>query len=182
MMNLTNQLLIATPDMPDERFHKAVILICEHNEHGALGININMPSEVSFPEILDSLSIEHEGSVEEPMIYEGGPVNTQCGFILHDAAAEFASSISIAPGLSMTTSKDIIEAIAAKQLDGRWMMALGCATWHEGQLEEEIAENSWLTCQASQELIFSDESDKWPTALDIIGIKAHQLSSDIGHA
>jgi putative transcriptional regulator len=181
-MNLTNQLLIATPDMPDERFQKAVILICEHNEHGALGININMPSEVTFPEILDSLSIEHEDIVTDPMIYEGGPVNTQCGFILHDADAAFASSILIAPDLSLTTSKDIIEAIAANQLDGRWMMALGCATWHEGQLEEEIAENSWLTCAASQELIFSDQADKWPIALDIIGIKAHQLSSDIGHA
>ena len=64
----------------------------------------------------------------------------------------------------------------------RRMMALGCATWHEGQLEEEIADNSWLTCTASEELIFSAESDKWQTALDIIGIKAHQLSSDIGHA
>jgi putative transcriptional regulator len=181
-MNLTNHLLIATPDMPDERFFKAVILVCEHNEHGALGININMPSEVTFEEILDSLSIEHQQITDAPLIHEGGPVNTQCGFILHENPDDFASSITIAPHLSLTTSKDIIEAIAANQLNERWMMALGCATWSEGQLEQEIADNSWLTCPADPKLVFSPATDKWQTALDIIGVKAHQLSSDIGHA
>jgi len=181
-MNLTNQLLIATPDMQDERFFKAVILICEHNEHGALGININMPSDVSFAEILESLSIEQTQVNDDALIFEGGPVNTQCGFILHDSPEDFASSVRITPGLSLTTSKDIIEAIAAHQLTAKWMMALGCATWDAGQLEQEIADNSWLTCPSDKNLIFSDEQDKWQTALDIIGIKAHQLSSDIGHA
>lgn len=182
-MNLTNQLLIANPDMPDERFEKAVILICEHNENGALGINLNHPSEVTFEEILQSLEIKNNCDTDNALIYEGGPVNTQCGFILHQDHDIFESSIKISEEASLTTSKDIIAAIANNQLNSEWLMALGCATWHENQLEQEMADNAWLTCPADVSLIFDrSHSDKWSQALDIIGIKPHQLSGDLGHA
>ncbi len=184
-MNLTNQLLIATPDMADERFFKAVILICEHNEHGALGINLNMPSDITFDEILESLSIPSENTNNEAIIYEGGPVSTQCGFILHQNLHDYDSSIQISKNISLTTSKDIIKAIATDTMDGEWLMALGCATWHEGQLEQEIADNAWLTCVSDDRLIFNSQQEpqnKWEQALNIIGIKPHQLSGDIGHA
>lgn len=184
-MNLTNQLLIATPDMHDERFLKAVILVCEHNEHGALGINVNMPSDVTFEEILESLSIQENTNHNEPVIFEGGPVNTQCGFILHQNHNEFDSSIKISEQIALTTSKDIIKAIANNQLDGSWLMALGCATWTEGQLEQEVADNAWITCACDDRLVFNnalEKNSKWEQALDIIGIKPHQLSGDIGHA
>ncbi|TDR19530.1 YqgE/AlgH family protein [Marinicella litoralis] len=184
-MNLTNQLLIATPEMADERFFKAVILICEHNEHGALGININMPSDITFEEILESLAIPMNSHKAESIIYEGGPVNTQCGFILHQNLYDYDSSIQIAKNISLTTSKDIIKAIAQDTMNGDWLMALGCATWHEGQLEQEIADNAWLTCASDEKLIFKntlEKHDKWEQALDIIGVKPHQLSGDIGHA
>ena len=129
-MNLTNQLLIATPDMQDERFHRAVILICEHNEHGALGININLPSDVEFNDILDSLQINNNTSFEpEQLVYEGGPVNSQCGFILHQsdkpAELEFESSIQVSDSINLTTSKDIIRDIANNQFKQNWLMALG---------------------------------------------------------
>jgi len=181
-MNLTNQLLVATPDMQDSRFAQAVILICEHNEHGALGININVPSEVTFDEILKSLEID---AAEKPLphaIYEGGPVNTQCGFILHQSEPIFDSTIQIAKEIHLTTSKDIIKAIAANQVDGKWLMALGCATWDSGQLEQEIAEHDWLITPSQNDLVFDHEHNKWHMALALMGIKPHQLSGDIGHA
>lgn len=181
-MQLTNQLLIATPDMSDPRFSKAVILICEHNEYGALGLNLNMPSEVSFSEILDSLQItDHHSNLSE-LIYEGGPVNTQCGFILHQSKAAFDSSISVSDSISLTTSKDIIQAIANNDFTENWMMALGCATWEAGQLEQEIADNAWLLSDSEDHLVFSHQQDKWQQALALLGIAAHQLSGDIGHA
>ncbi|MCB1582364.1 MAG: YqgE/AlgH family protein [Xanthomonadales bacterium] len=182
-MNLTNQLLIANPDMPDERFVKAVILICEHNENGALGIDINHPSDVTINEIFQSLEISALAIGDQHKVYEGGPVNTQCGFILHQHHDVFDSSIRISKEISLTTSKDIIQAIADNQLNSRWLLALGCATWHEGQLEQEMADNAWLTCPADDALVFTATGeDKWTQALNIIGIKPHQLSGDLGHA
>lgn len=186
-MNLTNQLLIATPDMQDERFHRAVILICEHNEHGALGININLPSDIEFNEILESLQIDLSNLFEpEQSVYEGGPVNTQCGFILHQsekpAELEFESSIQVSDTINLTTSKDIIRAIANNQFQQSWLMALGCATWDAGQLEQEVADHAWLIATANDDLIFDHQTDCWDQALALIGVQAHQLSSDIGHA
>lgn len=186
-MNLTNQLLIATPDMQDDRFQRAVILICEHNEHGALGININMPSEVQFNDILESLQINEPTLFEpEQFVYEGGPVNTQCGFILHQsdkpAELEFESSIQVSDTINLTTSKDIIRAIANNELDQMWLMALGCSTWEAGQLEQEVAQHAWLITAAKDQLIFDHLADRWDSALELMGVQAHQLSGDIGHA
>ena len=181
-MNLIYQFLIATPDMGDERFKNAVILICDHNEDGAMGININQPSEVSFEEILDSLEIENHNSSRFPMVHEGGPVNTECGFILHNNNKTYTSSIQVHKQLNLTTSKDIIRAIGNQEISHDWLLALGCATWSAGQLEQEIADNVWLTCPVDEELIFKQSDDKWSSALNILGIQAHQLTGDIGHA
>lgn len=186
-MNLTNQLLIATPEMQDERFHRAVILICEHNEHGALGININLPSDVQFNEILESLQINEPTLFEpEQFVYEGGPVNTQCGFILHQsdkpAELEFESSIQVSDTINLTTSKDIIRSIANNEFKDNWLMALGCATWDAGQLEQEVADHAWLIVNSQDHLIFDHLADRWDLALEIIGVQAHQLTGDIGHA
>ena len=186
-MNLTNHLLIATPDMQDERFHHAVILICEHNEQGALGININLPSDVQFNEILDILQISENPTFEAAhTVYEVGPVNTQCCFILHQsdkpAELDFESSIQVSDSINLTTSKDIIRAIANNQFKQKWLMALGCATWDAGQLEQEVANHDWLVVAAKDDLVFDHTNDRWNQALALIGVQAHQLSSDIGHA
>ena len=186
-MNLTNQFLIATPDMQDERFHRAVILICEHNEHGALGININQPSDVQFDEILESLQIDEDSLFKpEQLVYEGGPVNTQCGFILHQsdkpAELEFESSIQVSNTINLSTSKDIIRAIANNQFKQNWLMSLGCSTWDAGQLEQEVADHAWLIAASKDDLVFNHSNDRWDQALGLIGIQAHQLSADIGHA
>lgn len=181
-MNLINQLLIATPDMEDDRFKKAVILVCDHGENGAMGININHPSEVAFEEVLTSLKIDNNNPSDFPQVQEGGPVNTECGFILHNSGLVFESSIRISSQLRLTTSKDIIQAIANQELPNEWLLALGCATWHQGQLEQEIADNAWLLCPANEHIVFDRSQDKWQDALGLLGIQAHQISSDIGHA
>ena len=186
-MNLTNQLLIATPDMQDDRFYRAVIVICEHNEHGALGININLPSDIQFDQILESLQInENTFYLPDQPVYEGGPVNTQCGFILHQTKKstelEFESSIQVSDSINLTTSKDIIRSIANNHFNLNWLMALGCATWDAGQLEQEVADHAWLITAANNDLIFNHQADRWNKALALIGVQAHQLSGDIGHA
>lgn len=181
-MNLTNQLLIAQPGMPDERFTQAVILICEHNEHGAMGIRINQPSDIDFAEILLGLDLDDGGLVHNQPVYEGGPVNAECGFILHRGNSQFDSSITITPSLALTTSKDIIQAIAKDNLKGEWLMALGCATWDAGQLEQEIAANDWLSGPVDENLLFDLSEDKWSQALGLLGIKPHQLVDIGGHA
>jgi len=181
-MNLTNQLLIAQPGMPDERFSQAVILICEHNEHGAMGINVNALSELDFDEILAGLDIDNKGLSKNQMIYEGGPVNAECGFILHRGEQSFDSSLQLSPSLALTTSKDIILAIANDNLKGEWLMALGCATWDAGQLEQEIADNDWLWGPVDESMLFHQTRDKWSKALALLGIKPHQLTDTLGHA
>lgn len=181
-MNLTNQLLIAQPGMLDERFSQAVILICEHNEYGAMGINVNALSEIDFNEILAGLDIENKGLSQNQIIYEGGPVNAECGFILHRGEQSYDSSLQLSPSLALTTSKDIILAIANDNLKGEWLMALGCATWDAGQLEQEIADNDWLSGPVDEAMLFHQVSDKWSKALGLLGIKPHQLTDSFGHA
>ncbi len=181
-MNLTNQLLIATPEMQDERFKRAVVLICEHNEHGALGINLNDPSTVTFSDVLANLDITETTDSLGQAVYEGGPVNTQCGFILHQSTLAFESTLQVAENLRLTTSKDILEAIAHNLITENWLLALGCATWDAEQLEGEVANHDWLLTPASNTLVFSHDSDRWDLALSQMGIKPHQLSGDIGHA
>jgi len=181
-MNLTNQFLIAQPNMPDERFTEAVILICEHNEHGAMGIRVNQLSEIDFEEVLAGLDIKANQDVNNQPIFDGGPVNAECGFILHRGEKQFDSSLQLTPSLALTTSKDIIQAIAQNNLKGEWLMTLGCATWDAGQLEQEIADNDWLSGPVDENLVFDLSEDKWSQALGLLGIKPHQLVDTGGHA
>ncbi|MCX7544254.1 YqgE/AlgH family protein [Marinicella gelatinilytica] len=181
-MNLTNQFLIAQPGMPDERFTEAVILICEHNEHGAMGIRVNQLSDIDFEEVLEGLDIEAADGVNNQPIFSGGPVNAECGFILHRGKQNYDSSLQLTPSLALTTSKDIILAIAKNNLKGEWFMTLGCATWEAGQLEQEIADNDWLSGPVDENLVFDLSEDKWSQALALLGIKPHQLVDIDGHA
>lgn len=180
-MNLSNHFLIATPDMLDPRFQKAVILVCEHNQNGALGINLNNPSKVQFNEILKGLKLPLIENQQPTGVFEGGPVNSDSGFILYDGPQCYDNTLLVNPEIKLGTSKQIIQAIAEQELDGNWLLALGCATWEQGQLEREIAENAWLSCPSTPDLVFRS-GDKWPLALNLLGIEAHQLSGDYGHS
>ncbi len=181
-MNLSNQFLIALPDMADPRFKQSVILICEHNQDGAMGLVVNAASDIRFDEVLKNLKMHSDHPIANK-VHEGGPVHPECGFVLHRSDKAYQSSLQIGEDLKVTTSTDIIEDIAEGSFESPWLFCLGCAGWDSNQLEEEIQHNAWLTHRADSDIIFSqaDES-KWQQALALLGVEAHQLSSDFGHA
>ena len=181
-MNFNNQLLIALPDMQDNRFKQAVILVCEHNSDGAMGLVINQPIEG-----IDTNQVFSELGLSQPhdnlQILEGGPVNKSSGFLLHHDNQHFKSSINLTNNLTLTTSNDLLEKIASHQYFSTWHFILGYSGWDKDQLEAEIAQNTWLTCPINLELIFDTPvQDKWQKALSLIGINDYKTISGIAHA
>ena len=173
------------PQMLDPNFSQALLYICEHNEDGAMGIIINRPIKLGLNDILEQL--DFEPSSAEQAIYWGGPVQEDRGFIIHTspekADVSWESTLLISEGIRLTTSKDIIKAISEDQGPDKFVIALGYAGWGEGQLEQELAENTWLSCPANLDILFDkDSSDKRQRAINGLGITEHQLNAQIGHA
>lgn len=184
MKSLKNQFLIAMPYMEGSGFSNTVTYICEHDEEGAMGLVINRPTGLSLSEIFEQLEIGSESSPHgfDP-IYAGGPVQTDRGFILHANNTQWESTITIADGISLTTSKDILSSIAKDDGPQDCLVALGYAGWGAGQLEQEIANNYWLIAPASSEIIFNTPHEKrLDAAAELLGINLEQISPDAGHA
>lgn len=182
--SLTNHFLIAMPGLLDPNFARTVTYICEHNEHGAMGIVINRPLNVTLGALLSQLGIQtmHPRVAQIP-IYQGGPVQTDRGFVLHSGGHSYESTLSITPEISITTSRDILEAIAAGEGPEHVLVALGYAGWAGGQLEQEMSANAWLNGPASLEIIFEmDPSARWMAAAQLIGVDLNLLSGEAGHA
>jgi putative transcriptional regulator len=184
-INLTNQFLIAMPGMADPTFAGTVVYLCEHSERGALGLVINRPTDIDLKSLFDriDLSLEIEPLQHLP-VYFGGPVQTERGFVLHDSSEQhYTSSISIPGGLEMTTSKDVLEAVAQGAGPARFLLTLGHAGWGAGQLEDEISRNGWLTVEASPNILFETPAEKrFEAALALLGISMAMLSGEAGHA
>jgi len=190
-INLTNQFLIAMPGMADGSFAGTVVYLCEHNDQGALGLVINKPIDITLQNLFEKVSLNLDpaaqpGLAEQP-VYYGGPVQTERGFVLHDAeladGAAFSSTLNVPGGLAMTTSKDVLEALAAGQGPRRVLVTLGYSGWSTGQLEEEIGRNGWLTVDAEPEVIFDTPVDqRYTRALGLLGIDPRMLSQEAGHA
>lgn len=169
------------PQMHDPNFAGSLTYLCEHNEHGAMGIVVNRPTGLDLEEVLSQLDIPCQNGHHQ--VYAGGPVQIERGFILHTGTPDWESSMPVSSALSLTTSKDILEAIAAGKGPDKYLLALGYAGWGEGQLERELKENAWLTCSADLQVLFDipDES-KFKAAVSILGIGTDQLNGQIGHA
>lgn len=182
--NLTDQLLIAMPTLKDPGFEKTVTYICAHNEEGAMGIVINKPLDIELGDIFAQMEIRVDDlQTRKQKIYHGGPVYTNRGFILHHANQEWESSVVVSDDICVTTSKDILEAIATGAGPDESLIALGYAGWAGGQLEREILENAWLNGPSNRDIIFNTPFDKcWEVAVDNMGIDIEKLSSEIGHA
>jgi len=192
-INLTHHFLIAMPGLRDATFAKSVIYLCEHSERGALGLIINKPSDINLKNLFDKveLSLQRDDLVEVP-VFHGGPVQTERGFVLHetmltgDASSSetaYASTMSIPGGLEMTTSKDVLEALSTGAGPRRVLVSLGYSAWGEGQLESELAENSWLTVGADTAVIFDTPVEqRYDRALALLGLEAWTLSPQAGHA
>ena len=192
-INLTNHFLIAMPGLEDASFARSVVYLCEHSERGALGLIINKPSDISLKKLFDKvdLSLGREDLSNAP-VFQGGPVQTERGFVLHDpmqaqeAPSEesvYASTMMIPGGLEMTTSKDVLEALSTGAGPRRVLITLGYSSWGEGQLESELAENAWLTVAADLSVIFDTPvPERYDRALSLLGLQAWMLSPEAGHA
>ncbi len=181
---LTNQLLIAMPTLADPNFTRTVTYICEHGAEGAMGIVINRPTDLRLGEIFEQIGIETAaGGHGSAPVYFGGPVQNNRGFVLHEPLGHWGSTLAVTDVLGVSTSRDILEAIAANRGPDRYLVALGYAGWAPGQLEREIAENSWLNTPANHEILFNTAAElRWEAAMQLAGATLTSLSGEAGHA
>lgn len=181
---LQQQLLIAMPDMADPNFSKSVTLLCQHNEEGAIGITINRQSGFTLGELLFQLNIPCENKeISSITVLEGGPVSPDHGFVLHTPVEGFESSIKINDDIMVTTSRDIISAIAAGKGPEQFLIALGYAGWGDGQLESEMRQNAWLSVPADKGIIFDTAlNNRWEKAVGKLGISISDLHGVGGYA
>ncbi|CAN4269134.1 COG1678 Putative transcriptional regulator [Methylophilaceae bacterium] len=188
-VNLTGHLLIAMPGMSDPFFSKSVTFICTHNQDGAMGVMINRPTDLSYETLFEKIKVDLAQSelAEKPVLY-GGPVQPERGFVLHERSGEWDSTLSIAENTALTTSKDILESVAIGTGPTKMLLALGYAGWTAGQLEQEIAANSWLSVQAKDgetlhKILFECKAeDKLNASLALLGVNPAMLSNVAGHA
>ncbi|KOR30298.1 hypothetical protein TI04_06400 [Achromatium sp. WMS2] len=182
--NFTNQFLIAMPGLMDPNFSRTVTYVCEHSSEGAMGIIINRPIEVGLGTMLDQLQINITApEVRTIPIYLGGPVQIDRGFVLHTGSQTWDSTIKITDNINITTSKDILEAIAQGKGPSQVLIALGYAGWTSGQIEQEISANSWLISHPDSEIIFNTPVEqRWKAAANLIGINIDLLGTSFGHA
>lgn len=181
---LANQFLIALPALADSPFAKTVTLICQHDADGAMGVVVNRPAEYTLGEVFEQMGIASEDdALRAQPVLAGGPVHPERGFVLHDGKGEWDSSLEIAEGLSVTTSRDILEAMARGEGPRHVAVALGCAGWGAGQLEHELVDNSWLTAPADGEILFAlPLQQRWQAAASRIGVDMARMADYSGHA
>ena len=192
-INLTHHFLIAMPGLQDGAFARSVIYLCEHSSRGALGLVINKRTDINLRNLFEKvdLPLGREELARTPVL-QGGPVQTERGFVLHEAVqaegtnaneSVYASTMTIPGGLEMTTSKDVLEAIATGSGPRKLLVTLGYSSWGEGQLESELAENSWLTVGADPRVIFDTPiEERYDKALLLLGLQSWMLSPGAGHA
>jgi putative transcriptional regulator len=193
-INFTHHFLIAMPGLEDEMFSKSVIYMCEHSERGALGLVINKPSDISLKKLFEKVELPlHRDDLTEAPVFQGGPVQTERGFVLHESVVMpgnespnesiYASTLTIPGGLEMTTSKDVLEALSTGFGPRKVFVSLGYSSWGKGQLESEISDNSWLTVEADPAVIFDTPVEqRYAKALKLLGLEAWMLSPEAGHS
>ena len=181
---LTNHFIIAMPGLMDENFNQAVTYICEHDENGTFGIIINRESEITLDDVMQQMHIPYQADKSRhESVFSGGPVQSNRRFILHRPTGNWDSSLIINDSVALTTSRDILVAIANDTGPDDNIIALGYAGWGPGQLEQEMAANTWLSCPAEEQIIFHTPiKDRWQAAADLIGVDLSLMSKDTGHA
>ncbi|KGM41222.1 hypothetical protein JY96_17325 [Aquabacterium sp. NJ1] len=187
-INLTNQFLIAMPGMKDGNFAGTVVYLCEHNDKGALGLVINRPIDINLKHLFEKvdLSLDRPDLASRPVFF-GGPVQTERGFVLHESldaeGGHYNSTLKVADGLEMTTSRDVLEALSNGAGPRNVFITLGYSGWGAGQLEEELSRNGWLTVDAKPDIIFNTPVEqRYDQALSLLGIDRNFLMGEAGHA
>lgn len=182
--DLTGRLIVATPSLYDPHFYHTVTYICAHNENGAIGLIVNRPTGMALADIFEQMNIHTEdASVASNKIYAGGPVQQERGFVLHAPFKSWGSSIQISDQICVTTSRDIMHALANGDGPDEVLVTLGYAGWNTGQLEHELAENSWLCVPCNPHLLFYTPPEKrWAASIEMLGFDAGSLSVQSGQA
>lgn len=182
--SLTSQLLVAMPSMEDPNFAQTVTLICEHGEKGALGIVVNKPLSMKFGEVLSQMKLQTSDlALEEQPVLRGGPLYPDRGFVVHKPGGSWDSTHRISDQVQVTTSKDVLTAIARGEGPEGAFIALGYAGWEAGQLEQEIKDNAWLTLPYDEALTFGlPPEERWLAAWRRLGIDVAFVSQTAGHA
>lgn len=188
--HLANQFLIAMPGMADPNFAGSVIYLFEHTDRGAMGLVVNRPTEVDLASLFEKIDLKLEiAPLANQPVYFGGPVQIERGFVLHEPNADshYRSSLIVPGGLTMTTSKDVLEAVATGTGPRKFLMTLGYAGWSAGQLEEEISLNGWMNVPLSRqqmtEIIFDTPvSQRYERTMSHLGFDPAHLSGEAGHA
>ena len=181
---LTDHFLIAMPALEDPHFHRSVTLVCQHDENGAMGVVINRAADYTLGELLAQLDLATDDDVLAQVgLVAGGPLHPDRGFVLHDDLREWNSTLRFGRGLALTTSRDILAAMASGDGPPHALVALGYAGWTAGQLEAELAQNSWLTVPADQGIVFDLPLDaRWQAAARALGVDLTLLADYAGHA
>ncbi|MFC7299151.1 YqgE/AlgH family protein [Herminiimonas aquatilis] len=187
-LNLADHFLIAMPAMMDPIFGGTVVYLCEHNANGALGVIINKATDMTVDVLLNRIDMKLEiapdlTAVENTPVMYGGPVQADRGFVLHAPRGEFSSTLPVTADIALTTSKDILEAVALGTGPQKMLVSLGCSGWGAGQLEDEIVRNGWLTVRADPNIMFDlPLEQRFFAAIKLLGIDPMMLSGEAGHA
>ena len=181
---LANQLLVALPSLADGNFARTVSLLCQHDAGGAMGVVVNRRSDYTLGEIFSQMGIAcSDDALCARVVLAGGPVHPERGFVIHDGDRDWDSSLTIADGLRVTTSRDVLEAMARGEGPDKAVLALGCAGWSPGQLDAELAENSWLTVPAASSILFDlPLAQRWHGAANLLGVDMTHLTDYSGRA
>lgn len=184
--NLSGKMLVAMPGIGDPRFEHSVIMICQHNREHAMGLIVNKPKDaLTLGDVLDHLGISARDDLAPRTVMDGGPVKPDRGYVLHsqDYAANEGATAEIAPGICLTATRDVLEALGKEGPPERFVLALGCSGWDAGQLEDELRRNAWLVVEADDAIVFGEShEEKWARALKKLGLDPSQLMGDAGRA
>jgi len=182
--SLIDQYLLATPSIKDPLFASSMVYICDHSEEGSMGMVVNHLSDQNLGSIFKQLHIKCvDLNILDIPVFIGGPVNLQQGFVLHTPFSQWEKTLHVGQGVCLTSSKDILEAIAKDEGPEQFLVLLGFSGWSAGQLEQELQHNSWLTAVASEQITFNQNIDqKWQMAFDTLGFKLDKLSPTTGNA
>lgn len=182
--SLQHHFLIAMPTLIDSFFYRSVIYICEHNEEGAMGLIINRPTQIMLDELFAHLEIDNTSPITKTTaVLFGGPVQKEQGMIIHDSPHEWLSTKMLSDELYLTTSIDILETVGTSAGPDNYLITLGYAGWEIGQLEQELADNSWLAVQADKNILFNTPVDqRWLVAGKLLGVDMNLMTPSMGHA
>lgn len=184
-IDLSQQLLVAMPGKVSGNLSNTVIYVCEHTEHGALGLVINRPTDLTVGDLLKRIELDlvlEIGPAVDAPVFFGGPVQTDRGFVLHAPVGGYSSSIQLGD-VALTTSRDVLQDVAHGRGPAMLLVTLGYAGWGAGQLESEMSQNTWLNVAANTDILFNTPSEgRYEAALAQLGIDPLMLAGDAGHA